>query len=429
MARMLHRRGEPCDGQKVFIAVAAYEGCGAGFTYALFHTGAALQEAGIGYELAIYSGNCHVDDSRNRLVRDFLNSDCSDLVFLDVDVGWNASDFVKLLSYNRDVVAGIYPKKHGDDTYPVKVFPGELWSDADGLIEVEAVPTGFLRIRRRVLERMAELAERYNAKNDQAFGTPCIFERQIHDGTRWGGDYVFCRKWREMGGRIYIDPEMRFEHSGEQTWVGQVGMWFRQKSGIGLKTGLDAIRSGTETIEAMLDLRDAWGNTFAASPIMLAGLVMLAREASAPILECGSGLSSLAMAAANPNVEIHCLENSPVFAEHLRIEANKHGLSNIHIHCRPLKDGWYDFAGMPPDGWGLVLIDGPARKDGNRLAALRHIDISRCPIVADDVQTDGGVPELRQAIEATHDVLLVNDGTPRAFAFGAPRLKAAAVAA
>ena len=218
MSRMLHRRGKPADGrQKVFIAVAAYEGTGAGFTYAMFHTGAALAEAGIDFELAIYSGNCHVDDSRNRLVRDFLNSDCTDLFFLDVDLGWLAADFVKLLGYDRDVVAGIYPKKHGDDTYPVIPFPGEIWSDRAGLIEVQAVPTGFLRIRRAVLERLAASAVHYNSKNDAPSAIPLIFDREVHDGIRWGGDYVFCKKWREAGGQIFIDPVLRFEHSGEQS--------------------------------------------------------------------------------------------------------------------------------------------------------------------------------------------------------------------
>lgn len=417
---MLHRRGEPATGQKVFIAVAAYEGCGAGFTYALFHTGAALSKAGIQYELAIYSGNCHVDDSRNRLSRDFLDSDCTDMVFLDADVGWNASDFLKLLAYDRDVVAGIYPKKHGDDTFPVKLFPGEIWSDIDGLIEVKGVPTGFLRIRRAVIERLADVSAKYNAKNDQAFATPCIFERQIHDGTRWGGDYVFCRKWRDIGGKVYIDPNMRFEHSGEDTWTGQAGMWFKKRSGIALVAPLMAIREGSEEITDYLDLLDAWNNPFAASSVMLKGLAETVRSLGGPVLELGSGLSTLIMASANTQADIHCLENSPIFAEHLRIEANKMGLSNIHIHCRPLKNGWYDADDLPDLPWRLVVIDGPPRKDGARMPAFDRFDLSHAAVFADDVQRDGGAPELIAALSRTHDVRVINDDK-RSFAIGAPR--------
>lgn len=423
MARMLHRRGAPAEGQKVFIAVAAYDGLCAGFTYSLMHTGAALERAGIAFELAIYSGNCHVDDGRNRLTRDFLNSDCTDMVFLDADIGWHAGDFIKLLGFDRDVVAGIYPKKDNDDTYPVRVFPGEIWSDRDGLIEVMAVPTGFLRIRRSVLERLGRSAEWYNAKNDAGSAIPCIFERRTIEGTRWGGDYMFCRKWRDLGGKIYIDPDMRFEHSGEHVWTGNVGSWFRQRSGLGLKGGLGAIRAGDESEAHLLELHEMWGNNFAASPLMLACLISLAREGEGPILECGSGLSSLVMAAANPKREVHCLENSPVFGEHLRIEAQKHGLSNIHIHCRPLKDSWYDAGSIPWRDWSMVIIDGPPRKDGNRLGVFGILNLASSIVVADDIQDDGGVPALRSQLAKTHDVLVVNDGTPRSFAVCAPRTK------
>jgi predicted O-methyltransferase YrrM len=419
LARMLHRRDERPARQKVFIAVAAYEGCGAGFTWSLFYTGAALEREGVARELAIYSGNCHVDDSRNRLVRDFLNSDCSDLVFLDADVAWQADDFLKLLAYDRDVVAGVYPKKADGDAYPVKTLPGEIWSDADGLIEVQGVPTGFLRIRRSVLEALAGRAQKYNAKNDGAYSTPCIFERQIHDGTRWGGDYVFCRKWREMGGRIYVDPAMRFEHSGEHTWTGSLGTWLRSRAGIGLKAGLEAIRRGAETAEGLVDLHDAWNNPFAAGPVMLKALAMLARQARGPVLECGSGLSSLVMAAANPNTQVYCLENSPVFAEHLRIEANKAGIANLHIVCRPLKEGWYDIQAMADD-WALAVIDGPPMKDANRMEALTRLDLSRAVIVADDVQPDGGVKGMTSALERTHDIAVIECGV-KSFAIGAPR--------
>lgn len=416
---MLYRRGEPANGQKVFIAVAAYEGLSAGFTYALSHTTAALEKAGIAFELAIYSGNCHVDDSRNRLVRDFLLSDCTDLVFLDADLGWHASDFVKLLGYNRDIVAGIYPKKNGDDHFPVILPEGEIWSDRDGLIEAVALPTGFLRIKRRVLELMAEDAEHYNAKHEADSAIACIFERTIIDGTRWGGDYNFCRKWRAMGGKMYIDPAMRFEHSGEHTWTGCVGAWMRQKNGIGLVDGLQAFREGREDLTHVFDLFDAWGNPFAASPLLLLALGLLARNAKGPILECGGGLSSLVMAAAASET-VHVLEDNTIFAEQLRAEAERHNIKNLVIHCRPLHDGWYDLSGVPALDWGLVFIDGPRRTTGSRTDAFDRLDLRKSVVVADDVQDDGGLPEMREALQRTHDVREISAGR-RHFAVGAPR--------
>lgn len=423
MARMLHSAGRPATGQKVFLAVAVYDKPGAHFAFALAHTTAALAEAGIGWELAIYSGNCHVDSSRNRLARDFLKSDCTDYMSLDADVAWVPRDLIELLGYDRDIVAGVYPKKNGDDTYPLLLLPGvnEIWSEPDGLIEVQGVPTGFLRIRRQVLQRLADEAVHYNARNDAQDGAMAlIFERQIIDGTLWGGDYVFCRKARAAGFKIYVAPEMRFEHSGEDSWTGCVGAWLRQRSGIGLKRGLEAFRAGTETIQDAMDLWDAWNNPFAATPLLLMGLGMVGRRVSGPVLECGGGLSSLVLAATNPDREVHTLEDSEIFAEKVRVEAERYGIKNLTIHCRPLKDGWYDTSTLPDVTWGLVFVDGPRRTTGSRADAPQHLDLSRSVVIADDVQADGGVPELRSALERTHAVQVIEHNR-RGFAIAAPR--------
>ncbi len=421
MGRMLHSARKSEARQKVFLAVAVYDKPGAHFTFALAHTTAALAEAGIGWELAIYSGNCHVDSSRNRLARDFLKSDCTDYMSLDADVAWAPKDLIELLGYDRDVVAGVYPKKHGDDTYPLLMFDGEIWSDRDGLIEVKGVPTGFLRIRRGVLQRLADEAVHYNARNEAQDGAMAlIFERQVIDGTLWGGDYVFCRKARAAGYKIYIAPEMRFEHSGEESWTGCVGAWLRQRSGIGLKRGLEAFAKGTETIHDAIDLFDAWNNPYAATPLLLMGLGMTARAVKGTILECGGGLSSLVVAASVPGREVHILEDSDIFAERIRAEADRNGLTNLIIHCRPLKDGWYDTSTLPDVQWGLIFVDGPRRTTGSRADAPDRIDMSHSVVIADDVQADGGVPELRTALERTHNVKMIGHNS-RAFAIAAPK--------
>jgi hypothetical protein len=420
MARMLHRQGKPATGQKVFIAVAAYDGNCAGFTFALFHTGVALTEAGIGHELAIYSGNCHVDDSRNRLVRDFLNSDCTDLVFLDTDLNWYARNFVELLGYDRDVVAGVYPKKHGDDTYPVMLLPGEIWADRDGLIEVAGVPTGFLRIRRNVLERMAAVAEKFNVHGEASMAIPCVFERQVHGGQRWGGDYMFCKKWREMGGKLYVAPKMRFEHSGEHTWAGSVGAWLKQRACLGLSEPLQAFAEGREEPQDVFDLFDAWGNPYAADPSLLIGLAMAARTIKGPILELGCGLSTLVLAACAPNSEIHFLEDNPAFAMQVQVAAERVGLTNIRPHVHAIKDDWYDTTTLPKVDWAMVFIDGPRRTIGGRTEAFQRLDLSKTPVIIDDVQDEGGLPAMKRLLQQTHRVEVI--GTPRRqFAIGAPK--------
>lgn len=416
MGRMLYRRNDaPANVQRVFLAVAAYQGLSAGFTYALFHTAQALQAAGIESELAIYSGNCNVDDSRNRLVRDFLNSNCTDLMFFDADLGWFARDVVQIVQYDRDVVAGIYPKKHGDDGYPVILMPGEIWSDRDGLIEVQCVPTGFLRIKRHVLQALADASEWFNSKNDADGGIPCIFDREIHDGQRWGGDYVFSRKWRAMGGKIHIAPHMRFEHSGEHTWTGCVGSWLRQKNGLGLVDGLQAIREGRETIDHLVDLFDAYANPYAATPALLAALALTARNARGPILECGAGLSSLVLAAATKH-DVHTLEDNPIYADQVTTEAKRHGIDNLFVHCGISDDGWYDTRTLPRERWALVFVDGPRRAGGKRSMVFDKVDLSGSAVIIDDAAGDTCVGGLKSELDRTHNTAVVDR-----FVIGAPR--------
>lgn len=417
MARVLYERRPPSAGQKLFLAVQSYEGIGAGCAFTLFHFGQALKEAGIDVELSIYTGNCHVDDGRNRLVRDFLMSDCTDMVFLDADVGCPASNLIQLLSYDADVVAGIYPKKGGDDQYPVKMLPGEIWSDAQGLIEVQGVPTGFLRMRRNVLEKLAASAIHYNAKNDATTAMPLIFERQVHDGTRWGGDYVFCRKWREMGGKVYIAPEMRFEHSGMQTWSGRVGAWLREKAGLGLKLPLERIAKGTDTVSDYVDLFDAYGNPFAATPALLFCLVQVARR-SERVIEFGSGLSSLALAAAS-QTPVVAYESSPIYADSLRQEAERLGL-DVVVRYAPLVGGWYNCPDMVIAPGTLVFIDGP-RGGAGRPGIFSHVDLSLATVIVDDVQADGGMPEMVERLRATHRVEVIDDSSRRSFCVAVPK--------
>jgi predicted O-methyltransferase YrrM len=417
LARVLYERRPPSAGQKLFLAVQSYEGIGAGCAYTLFHFGQALKEAGIDVELSIYTGNCHVDDGRNRLVRDFLLSDCTDMVFLDADVGCPASNLTQLLSYDADVVAGIYPKKGGDDQFPVKMLPGEIWSDAQGLIEVQGVPTGFLRMRRQVLVRLADRAVHYNARNDASSAIPLIFERQVHDGTRWGGDYVFCRKWRAAGGKIHIAPEMRFEHSGMQTWSGRVGAWLREKNGLGLKLPLERIAKGTDTASDYVDLFDAYGNPYAATPALLFCLVQVARR-SRHVIEFGSGLSSLVLAAAS-QTPVTAYESSPIYADHLKGEAERLGL-DVVVRYAPLVGGWYNCPDMQVAPGTLVFIDGP-RGGAGRPGIFAHVDLTHATVIVDDVQADGGMPVMVERLWPTHRVEIIEDSNRRSFCVAVPK--------
>src|SRR5690606_23200029 len=126
----------------------------------------------------------------------------------------------------RDIVAGVYPKRAKHDTnFPVLVEDGvELWSDEDGLVEVLGAPTGFMKIKRQVIEKLVEVNKErtYYDNCDKSGDIPnvIIFERTYEDGRRYSGDYSFCLAWRKLGGKIFVDPNLRLIHKGEVEFEG-----------------------------------------------------------------------------------------------------------------------------------------------------------------------------------------------------------------
>jgi hypothetical protein len=392
MSKMYHRPlGPNPGGRKLFLATPTYGGTEPIFTYALAETTAALVRAGIDYELAIYAGDCHVDDARNRLVRQFLMGSCTDLIFLDSDLRWQPEDFIKLAGYDRDVVAGTYPLKQTEENFPVRFLTeGEpINLEPDGLIEVDGVPTGFLRIRRQVLEQLAANAPKYYGRADAGQApTPLIFERTLEDGRRFGGDYTFCRKWRAMGGKIYVTPELVMEHAGTKIYQGSLGFFLRAQ-GDAIGECLKAIREGRENNYVYDRMIQEWGNPWGADRGLLAASVMLAREAKT-ILECGSGLTTLAMAAANPDADIVALESDGAWYSRVTNAAKRYDLPHLTLFV-PLKDGWYDNEVLGRK-YDLAIIDGPSRALGSR---ERAHEINAKTFLFDDVAH--GSPKLALA--------------------------------
>jgi hypothetical protein len=382
MSKMYHRPlGLNPGGRKLFLATPTYGGTEPIFTYALAETTAALVRAGIDYELAIYAGDCHVDDARNRLVRQFLMGDCTDLVFLDSDLRWQPEDFIKLAGYDRDVVAGTYPLKQTEENFPVRFLTegGPINLEPDGLIEVDGVPTGFLRIRRHVLEQLAANAPKYYGRADAGQApTPLIFERTLEEGRRFGGDYTFCRKWRAMGGKIYVTPELVMEHAGTNIYQGSLGFFLRAQ-GDAIGECLKATREGRENNYVYDRMIQEWGNPWGADRAMLAASVMLAREAKT-IIECGSGLTTLAMAAANPEAKVTAMESDLKWIGRVMDVARPHGL-RIGISHASLTNGWYESAALA-GRYDLAIIDGPSRALGSR---ERAHEINAKTFLFDDV--------------------------------------------
>lgn len=183
-----------------------------------------LQAAGHEVRLKFTVGNGLIHHARDRFVADFLTTDCTDLVMLDDDLVWEDGAILRLLSHDVDVVGGVYPKKETPICFPVKSIAGEDIR-ADGLMRVRMLPGGFMRFSRACLEKMtahySNLAYRDAAvpgEKNCALFLPELRPMGDGDNELWGEDFMFCRRWTEMGGEVWADTLLNFKHIGRASY-------------------------------------------------------------------------------------------------------------------------------------------------------------------------------------------------------------------
>ena len=97
-----------------------------------------------------------IQKSRDILTARFLITNYSHILWLDADVGWKAEDVLRLLSHDKDIVCGIYPKKRFPIEYPIVWTEDDKDVDENGLVEIVGAGAGFLLIKREVIEKMVE---------------------------------------------------------------------------------------------------------------------------------------------------------------------------------------------------------------------------------------------------------------------------------
>jgi hypothetical protein len=219
----------------VWIAIPAYTGTiHLGTMRSIFTDCLALKDRGDAFTIFDESGNALIADCRGLIVAKFLESDATDLVFVDSDVLWEAGALLMLVDHPVDVVAGIYPQRRDPIDFCVQwdLSKEQLQADPEtGLLEVHGVPAGFLRITRAALEKMVSIYTDTQFHCDQAPNKTAyaLFDPYRIGKMKLGEDYAFCRRWRDIGGKVWCDPEIRMGHVGFKTFDGHLGNWLRNR--------------------------------------------------------------------------------------------------------------------------------------------------------------------------------------------------------
>lgn len=245
---------------KIFLATPAYGGlCHHLYVASLVGLVSICARFGVECAIRISSGEALITRARNLLAAEFLASDATHLLFVDADQGFDPRDVLRMLRADLDVVAAIAPGKmtawdqvadaaHAGVTDPealrqagasfVVNFASELVggtrevtvasTEWGRFVEVTEAGTGVMLIKRAVLERMAE---HYGDRITYAVDYPpteagtkrsAFFDTAIDPETRryMSEDYLFCQRWRAMGGKVHAALDVKVTHSGTATFAG-----------------------------------------------------------------------------------------------------------------------------------------------------------------------------------------------------------------
>jgi len=225
----------------VVVAIPAYTGLlHVGTSRSILHDVMALVNRGDTVQVAEEVGNADISNCRAMIVAKFLAiPGATHLVMVDSDVAWDAGGLLKLVDADVDFVAGLYPQRQGDDIrFHCHLKPNVTHSlEPNGLFEVHGVPAGFMCLSRSMLERMVKHYDHMRfsfpqAPNDIAWDLFDGFWTTDEQGLKhkFGEDYSFCQRWREMGGRIFVEPTIHMGHLGTKMWSGRFGDSFKAPS-------------------------------------------------------------------------------------------------------------------------------------------------------------------------------------------------------
>jgi len=200
---------------KVFIATPYRSSVTAEYAQSLFYAGRFCQERGIEVVPNIIRNSCFVDIARSVLVKLFLESDCTHLLFIDADIGYESNAIAGLVEAGVPFCAGVYRRREQEEHFCAQAHEPQEFRGP--WMRVDRVATGFMCLERRVLEEMSKDVPRCNVS--RRGNVPMVFRTHM-EGTFIGEDYCFCDDYNKLyedgvfDQPIWVYPDITFNHDG-----------------------------------------------------------------------------------------------------------------------------------------------------------------------------------------------------------------------
>lgn len=232
---------------KLFLSTPCYGGlCLEKYFTGIVKLQLELMREGVQLYLDTTENESLVHRARNVSVGRFMQkTDCDFFMFIDADIDFDAASVVRLVRANREISVGCYPKKtvmwdqakaavEKGDERDMSMLSSSLVINfgatnrpvEDGMIEILDGPTGFMCIRRSVFKKLEDEFPELWCKNDHQNRDfddyHACFDCMIDPTTKryLSEDYAFCRRWQQIGGKIYADLATTLGHVGNLPFSG-----------------------------------------------------------------------------------------------------------------------------------------------------------------------------------------------------------------
>ena len=203
--------------------------------------------------------------ARNSIVAGFLDTaHATHLMFIDADIGFAPEHVDRLLGFDEDLVAGMYPVKeldwpeiarqaHGDPSeerlreaglhFVGVPLPKSEREERSGFVTGKYAGTGFMLIRRAAIVRLTLAYPETKYHRMQTFPAPrkqsdhqynlfdCMIDPET--GTYLSEDFTFCHRWRKIGGKVWLDTESQLRHVGVHDFQGRPSAQLLKHDGTG----------------------------------------------------------------------------------------------------------------------------------------------------------------------------------------------------
>jgi len=157
--------------------------------------------------------------ARNELINLAYKNNYDSMVFIDDDELWNPKTLIKILLSEKDVV-GLPVVNKGDINiqFNVSLNRNNIQKDeTDGFIKVNTIGTGFLKLSKKII---VDLCESNNEILFRGKKLKNVFEFNYINGSFIGEDIMLCKKIKELGYSIWVDPSHTVSHMGVKMYKG-----------------------------------------------------------------------------------------------------------------------------------------------------------------------------------------------------------------